>query len=107
MFGDIGKMIKQAKDLQDNMAKMQEELAAVEVSGKAGGDMVTVTLNGKGNMTAVKIDPSLMQDEAEIIEDLIVAAHTDAKASLETTLAEKMQDVTQGIQLPPGMMPNM
>ena len=81
---------------------MQQKLADTEVSGSAAGGMVAITLNGKGEMKQLKIDPSLINaDDAEILEDLIVAAHADAKTKVEAQLAEQMQDVTGGLQLPP------
>lgn len=97
-------MMKQAQEMQERMAKMQEELEEIEVSGVSGAGLVTVTLSGKGAMKAVKIDPSLLkEDEVEILEDLLVAAHNDAKAKTESTMQEKMKDITGGINLPPGM----
>lgn len=101
---DIMKMMKQAKDLQGKMATMQEEIAEIEVVGAAGAGLVRVTLNGKGEMRGVSIDPSLFkEDEAEILEDLIVAAHNDAKGKAEAAMQEKMKELTGGLQLPPGM----
>jgi len=101
---DIMKMMKQAKDLQSKMASMQEEIAQIEVVGAAGAGLVSVTLNGKGEMRGVAIDPSLFkEDEAEILEDLIVAAHNDAKSKAEAAMQEKMKELTGGLQLPPGM----
>lgn len=101
---DIMKMMKQAKDLQGKMATMQEEIAQIEVEGAAGAGLVKVTLNGKGEMRGLSIDPSLFkEDEAEILEDLIVAAHNDAKNKAEAAMQEKMKDLTGGLQLPPGM----
>jgi len=86
------------------MEAMQEEVAALEVSGSAGGGLVSVTMNGKSEMKGVKIDPSLMKpEEAEIVEDLIVAACNDARGKAEALLAEKMREMTGGLQLPPGM----
>jgi nucleoid-associated protein EbfC len=103
-FGDLMGMMKQAKELQSRMEAMQEEVAALEVSGSAGGGLVTVTMNGKSEMRSIKIDPSLMKtEEAEIVEDLIVAACNDARARAEAALAEKMREMTGGLQLPPGM----
>jgi DNA-binding YbaB/EbfC family protein len=97
-------MMKQAQELQGRMADLQAEMERAQVEGRSGGGLVVVTLNGKGEMTGVKIDPSLLKpDEAEIIEDLIVAAHTDAKAKVEQLLQEKMQSLTGGLPLPPGM----
>ena len=101
---DIMKMMKQAKDLQSKMATMQEEIALIEVEGAGGAGLVKVTLNGKGEMRGVSIDPSLLkEEEAEILEDLIVAAHNDAKGKAEAAMQEKMQELTGGLQLPPGM----
>jgi nucleoid-associated protein EbfC len=97
-------MMKQAQELQGRMADLQAEMERAQVEGRSGGGLVVVTLNGKGEMTGVKIDPSLLKpDEAEIVEDLIVAAHTDAKAKVEQLLQEKMQSLTGGLPLPPGM----
>lgn len=101
---DLMGMMKQVKDMQERMQRVQEELAAIEVDGTAGGGLVTVTLNGKGDMKRVHIDPSLMKpEEAEIVEDLIVAAMSDAKTKVEVRLQEKMAEVTGGLPLPPGM----
>jgi hypothetical protein len=101
---DLMGMMKQVKDMQARMQKMQDELAQVEVSGQSGGGLVKVTLDGKGNMRRVAIDPSLMKpDETEILEDLIVAATQDAKTKLENALQAKMSEVAGGLPLPPGM----
>ncbi len=105
MFGDIGKMMKQAKELQENMNKMQSQLEDLKVKGEAAAGMASVELNGKGLMTALTLDPSLIDDDIQVLEDLIIAAHNDAKEKLETAMAEKMQDVTNGMQIPPGLMP--
>jgi DNA-binding YbaB/EbfC family protein len=97
-------MMKQAQALQGRMADMQAELERTEIEGSSGGGMVRVTLNGKGDMASVKIDPSLLKsEEAEILEDLIVAAHNDAKAKVEETMKEKMKSLTGGLPLPPGL----
>jgi DNA-binding YbaB/EbfC family protein len=97
-------MMKQAQELQGRMADLQAEMERAQVEGRSGGGLVVVTMNGKGEMTGIKIDPSLLKpDEAEIVEDLIVAAHTDAKAKVEQLLQEKMQSLTGGLPLPPGM----
>ena len=86
---DILNIMKQAKEMQARMAEMQESLAGVEAVGTAGAGMVTVTLSGKGDLKSVKIDPSLVKDgEGEMIEDLIIAAHADAKGKVETVMAE-------------------
>ncbi len=101
---DLMGMMKQAQGLQAKMQKMQEELAALEVTGKSGGDLVRVTLNGKSEVRSVKIDPSLAKaDEIEILEDLIMAAFQDAKAKAEQAMQTKMQEATAGLPLPPGM----
>lgn len=97
-------MMKQAKQLQEKMAEMQTAVEQISQTGTAGAGLVSVTLNGKGVMSAVKIDPSLLKDsEGEILEDLIVAAHADAKGKIEEALQEKMQEMTGGMQLPPGL----
>ena len=96
-------MMKQARQLQEKMAAMQEEMLHIEVEGASGGGLVKVVLNGKSEMASVRIDPSLLKgDEAEILEDLVVAAHNDAKGKLEEALKEKMAEITGGLQLPPG-----
>jgi len=101
---DFMNMMKQAKELQSKMAEMQAEIEQLTRDGTAGAGLVTVTVNGKGEMRALSVDPSLMKpDEKEILEDLIVAAHADAKAKMEEALQEKMKDMTGGLPLPPGM----
>ncbi len=101
---NLGQMMKQAQKLQERMGELQEQLAAVELTGASGGGMVQVTLSGKGDVRKLKIDPSLVDPEdVEVLEDLIVAACNDAKAKLETHVAEKMAEVTGGLKLPPGM----
>jgi DNA-binding YbaB/EbfC family protein len=97
-------MMKQAQELQGRMQEMQAELDTLECKGTSGAGLVTVTLNGKGYITGLSIDPSLIKpDEAEILEDLIVAAHTDAKTKMEALLQDKMKDLTGGLPIPPGM----
>ncbi|MEK9970054.1 MAG: YbaB/EbfC family nucleoid-associated protein [Ferrovibrio sp.] len=101
---NLGNMLKQAQQMQARMQEMQAELEAREVQGAAGGGMVTVTLNGKSELKSIRIDPSLMkEDEREVLEDLIKAAHADAKARVEREMAEQMQKLTAGMPLPPGM----
>lgn len=101
---NLGQMMKQAQQMQAKMAELQEQLAAAEMTGLAGGGMVQVTMNGKGELRAVKIDPSLaVPDDVEVLEDLIVAAANDAKAKVEAYVAEEMQQLTGGLSLPPGM----
>ncbi len=101
---NLGQMIKQAQEMQSKMAEMQEKLAAVEMTGASGGGMVKVTLNGKNEMRAVKIDPSLVDPkDTEVLEDLVVAAFNDAKGKVDAHMAEEMAKITGGLQLPPGM----
>ncbi len=101
---DFGAMMKQAQQLQARMAEVQSELEQTEIAGTSGGGMVTVRLNGKGELKGVSIDPSLMKpDEVEILEDLLVAAHASAKAKVEAAMQEAMQKVAGGLPLPPGM----
>jgi nucleoid-associated protein EbfC len=101
---NFSEMMKQAQALQGRMAEMQTELERTLIEGRSGGGMVTVTLSGKGDMSSVKIDPSLLKsEEAEILEDLIVAAHNDAKAKVEEAMKEKMKSLTGGLPLPPGL----
>ena len=101
---NFSEMMKQAQALQGRMAEMQAELERTLIEGRSGGGMVTVTLTGKGEMTGVKIDPALLKPgEAEIVEDLIVAAHNDAKAKVEEAMKEKMKSLTGGLPLPPGL----
>ena len=101
---DLMGMMKQVKQMQEQMQQMQAELAEMEIEGRSGGGMVSVTLNGKGEMRGIKIDPSLLKaDEAEILEDLIVAAAQDAKTKVETEMQAKMAEMTGGLPLPPGL----
>ena len=97
-------MMKQAQELQTRMGEMQAEMERARVEGQSGGGLVVLALNGKGDLVGVKIDASLAKpDEIEILEDLIVAAHTDAKAKVERLLQERMQSLTGGLPLPPGL----
>lgn len=101
---NLGQLMKQAQEMQDKMAEMQESLVAVEIEGIAGAGLVKVTLNGKGEMRRLHIDPTLANpDEAEILEDLIVAAHNDAKSKIEARVQEETQKLMGGLPLPPGM----
>ncbi len=101
---NLGQMMKQAQQLQSKMAEMQEQLAAVEITGSSGGGMVTVTLTGKLEMRKVAIDPSIVEPgELEVLEDLILAAYGDAKAKVEAHQAERMSELTGGLNLPAGM----
>jgi DNA-binding YbaB/EbfC family protein len=103
-MADFLGLMKQAAELKSKMEAMQAELDQVEVAGAAGGGLVTVRLSGKGEMKGVKIDQSLLQPrEKEIVEDLIVAAHAEARRKAEALLQEKMRNVTGGLPLPPGL----
>ena len=97
-------LMKQAAELKSKMETMQAELDRMEVEGTAGAGLLTVTLSGKGDLKNARIDESLLKpDQKEIIEDLLVAAHADARRKLETMLQEKMQSLTGGLPLPPGL----
>jgi len=100
---NLGQIMKQVQDMQARMAEMQDKLVDLEISGAAGGGMVQATINGKGAVKAVKIDPSLLSpSEAEVLEDLIVAALNDAKGKLDEKLQAEMGKFTGGLPLPPG-----
>lgn len=101
---NLQKMMKQAQEMQSKITEKQQELESREFEGKAGGGMVAVTLNGKGLMLKLSIDDSLLdKEEKEVMEDLIVAAHNDAKQKMEAETADAMSELTGGLQLPPGM----
>ena len=101
---DIMGMMKAASEMKGKMEAMQAELAELVVEGRSGGGMVSVSLSGKGDMRAIKIDPTLLKPEdAEVVEDLILAAFTDAKAKSEAEMQRKMAEVTAGLPIPPGM----
>ena len=101
---NLGQMMKQAQQMQAKMTEMQEGLEAMEISGGSGGGLVSVTLNGKGEVRAIKIDPSLVTaDEVEVLEDLVTAAFNDAKTKVEAHMQEEMAKLTGGLKLPPGM----
>ena len=103
-MANIMGLMKQAAELKSKMESMQAELDQIEVEGSAGGNLVTIKINAKGEMKSVTIDPSLMKaDEKEIVEDLIVAAHADARRKAETLVQEKVQALTGGLPIPPGM----
>ena len=101
---NLGQMMKQAQEMQARMAEMQAKLDQVEVTGAAGGGLISVTLNGKGELKRIKIDPSLVdRDEVEVLEDLIVAAFNDGKSKVEAHVVEEMAKLTGGLKLPRGM----
>ena len=103
-MADFLGMMKQAAQLQSKMKAMQDELEHVEVEGLSGGGLVTVRMTAKMEVKAVKIDPSLVKaDEVEILEDLMVTALNDARRKAEAAMAEKMQSLTGGMGLPPGL----
>ena len=100
---NLGKMMKQAQEMQGKMSEMQEALEKAECTGQSGGGLVSVTLNGKGNMKSLTIDPSLFNsDDAEIVEDLVIAAFNDAKRKTEEYAQKEMAKITGGMQLPEG-----
>ncbi|MBL8598558.1 MAG: YbaB/EbfC family nucleoid-associated protein [Devosia sp.] len=104
MAMDFLGMMKKAEELQKNMQQMQEQLGQATVDGSSGGGLVTVTLSGKGEMRGLKIDPSLFkEDDVEVLEDLIVTAHNEAKTKAEQMMQQKMAEATAGLPLPPGM----
>jgi DNA-binding YbaB/EbfC family protein len=103
-IGDLMGMMQKARELQTKMEQLQQEVAQMEVTGTAGAGMVTVTMTGKSEMKAIRIDPSLIKpEESEILEDLIVAAVNDARAKAEAALQDRMRELTGGLNLPPGM----
>ena len=103
MKGGMGNMMKQVQQMQENMAKMQAKLAEIEVEGASGAGMVKVTMTCKHDVRRVAIDPSLMTDDREMLEDLVAAAVNDAVRKVEATVQEKMAGVTAGLPIPPGM----
>ncbi|WP_426356900.1 YbaB/EbfC family nucleoid-associated protein [Pseudocolwellia sp. HL-MZ19] len=103
MKGGMGNLMKQAQQMQAKMAKAQEELAQMEVTGESGAGMVKVTMTGSHNIRRVEIDDSLMSDDKEMLEDLIAASFNDAVRRVEEQNKEKMGSLTGGMQLPPGM----
>jgi DNA-binding YbaB/EbfC family protein len=101
---DLMGMMKQVGQMQTRLKEMQEELARAEIEGQSGGGLVRATVDGKGELKRVQIDPSLMKsDEVEILEDLIVAAAADARAKADSAMQAKMADLTGGLPLPPGL----
>lgn len=101
---NIGQMMKQAQQMQQRMTEMQERLAELRIEGAAGGGMVAATLNGKGELQAIKIDPNAVDpSDVEMLEDLIVAAFNDAKTKVEEKVAAEMREVTGGMNLPAGL----
>jgi len=102
MKGGIQNLMKQAQKLQEDMQKAQEEMANMEVTGQAGGGMVSVVMTGRHDVKRVTIDDSLLQEDKEILEDLIAAAVNDAVRHVEQNTKDKMSGMTSGMGLPPG-----
>ncbi|HEY8554053.1 MAG TPA: YbaB/EbfC family nucleoid-associated protein [Burkholderiales bacterium] len=102
MKGGLGNLMKQAQAMQENLRKMQEELASIEVTGNAGGGMVSVVMTCRYDVRRVTIDPELLKDEKEVLEDLIAAAVNDAVRKVEKATQEKMAGLASGFGLPPG-----
>ncbi len=100
---NLSQMMKQAQEMQGKMQEMQARMEEVEMSGQAGAGLVSVTLNGKGEMRGLKLDASLKDGEIEVMEDLIIAAHNDAKRRVEEYTQEEMSKLTGGLNLPAGM----
>lgn len=101
---DIMGIMKKAQEMQSRMQDMQAEMENTLVDGQSGGGMVRVTITAKGAMKSISIDPSLLKpDEKEIVEDLVIAAHEDARRKAENVMADKMKEMTAGLPLPPGM----
>ena len=103
MRGDIGNLLKQAQAVQENMQKAQAEVAKLQATGEAGGGMVKVTMNGKHEVSRVQIEPAVMAEEREVLEDLLAAAINDATHRIEAAVQQKMSGAMAGLQLPPGM----
>ncbi len=101
---NLAGLMKQAQQMQTKMQEMQTKLEALEITGESGAGLVKVTLNGKGDLRRLDIDPKIIDPaDAEMLQDLIIAAHRDAKTKIEAVSSEEMQKVTGGMQLPPGM----
>jgi hypothetical protein len=101
---NLGGLMKQAAQMQSKMQEMQTRMETMELTGESGAGMVRVTLNGKGEMRRVQIDPKLADpSDMEMLEDLLLAAHRDAKTKIDAATADEMQKITGGMQLPPGM----
>lgn len=101
---NLGDLFKQARDLQAKTQELQDALAAIEVDGVSGAGLVRVTMNGKGELRRLLLDPSLLKpEERQTVEDLVVAAHSDAKAKLERRVADEMRKIAGSLGLPPGI----
>ncbi len=102
MKGGMGNLMKQAQEMQEKMQRIQEEVAKAEVLGEAGAGMVKVTMNGRHDVSNVDIDPSVMEEDKELLEDLLAAAVNDAVRKVEASSKAKMEEATEGLNLPPG-----
>ena len=102
MKAQLAGLMKQAQQMQENMRKLQEQLAATEIEGQSGAGMVKVTMTGRHDVKRVSIDPSLLKEDREMLEDLVAAAFNDAARKVETELQDKMTGLTGGMGLPPG-----
>ena len=102
MKGGLGNLMKQAQQMQENMQKAQEEIASLEVTGESGGGMVKVTMTGRHEARRVEIDPSLLSDDKEMLEDLVAAAINDAAHKVEAVTQERMAGMASGLNLPAG-----
>ncbi len=100
---DLMNMMKAAQEMKGRMEEFQSKVADMTAEGRAGGGLVVVTLNGKGELKGLKIDPSLVSDDVSVLEDLIIAAHNDAKGKVEHEMNAKMQEMTAGLPIPPGL----
>lgn len=103
MKGNIGNLMRQAQQVQENIRRLQEELARAEVTGESGAGMVKVTLTGKHQAVRVQVDPAALKEDKEFLEDLVAAAINDATQKVEALAAEKMRAATGGLSLPPGL----
>ncbi|ATJ83275.1 YbaB/EbfC family nucleoid-associated protein [Halomonas beimenensis] len=102
MKGGMGNLMKQAQEMQEKMQKAQEEVARAEVLGEAGAGMIKVTMNGRHDVIKVDIDPSVMEEDKELLEDLLAAAVNDAVRKVEANSKKLMEEATAGLNLPPG-----
>ncbi|MBE0488124.1 MAG: YbaB/EbfC family nucleoid-associated protein [Halomonas sp.] len=100
--GGMGNIMKQAQEMQEKMQRVQEEVARAEVQGEAGAGMVKITMNGRHDVSKVDIDPSVMEEDKELLEDLLAAAVNDAVRKVEANSKARMEEVTAGMNLPPG-----
>ena len=104
MKGGLGNIMKQAQKMQENLQKAQAEIALMEINGESGGGLVKVTITGRYEVRRIQIDPSLVGDDKDMLEDLVAAAINDAVHKVERTAQEKMGGLTAGMGLPPGML---